>query len=283
MAAEKNQKNYTNDNPVLIPRASELYGKAESHIQGSTGFLTPGEQYILSRIFKSPENGGLMFLWGGCFGAERKMAFFLPKYYFPASLSVEGKNGIVPYVLDSAADFLDEKINALKIAGSGYRELGHRDYLGSILSLGIERDVVGDICVVSPYEAVIFVSSAIVPYILNTLDKIGGDVISSIENIVKVDRNFDTGRKFAEVTVSAASARLDCIVRALSGKGSRDDAIGLIERGFVEINYSSEYKIEKHVSAGDVISIRGIGKFIIDSTDGETKRGRIRITARKYV
>lgn len=162
-----NEKNFNIDNPVLIPRASELYQRAEQGIPGAIGFLTPKEQYVLSKIFKSPESGGLMFLWGGCPDSERKTAFFLPDYYLPQN-SLE-KDNTTSYILEYASDFLTEKITPLRIKGSGYRDLNHRDYLGSILSLGIERDSIGDICIESPHESVIFASSKIAPFILGSV------------------------------------------------------------------------------------------------------------------
>jgi Uncharacterized conserved protein, contains S4-like domain len=284
-------KNFVIDDPALLSRSAELYEKAKSDIPGVTGFLTLGEQYILSRTLKSAASGGHMYLFGGCAAAERKRAFFLPSYYLA---EVEYLNSREHHdssdeqpetdtIAANASDYLTEKINAIRIKGSGYRDLTHRDYLGSILALGLERTAVGDICLSSPHEAVIFVSSKIAPFLENTLERIGGDTVSSVENIISTSFDFDTGRRFQSVTVSAASPRLDCAVRALSEKGSREDAVTLIESGHVELNYAPEYRPEKHITPGDALSIRGTGKFIIDSTDEKTKKGRTRITARKYV
>jgi len=275
-------KNYAIDDPTLLSRAAELYEKASVGIPGATGFLTLGEQYIISRTLKSAASGGHLFFWGGCLAAERKRAFFLPSYYLYGA-DEQSKDDAVSLIADNAHDFLIEKTNAIKIKGSGYRDLTHRDYLGSILSLGLERTAVGDICVSSPREAVIFVSSKIVPFLETSIERIGGDAVSSVENIVFIDKDFDTGRRFLSVTVSAASPRLDCAVRALSEKGSREDAVTLIESGHVDLNYSPEYRPEKHITPGDALSIRGTGKFIIDSTGEKTKKGRTRITARRYI
>ena len=87
----------------------------------------------------------MICFFGGYFAAQRKQIFLLPEYIAFS----EDKEAMLE-------DEFDSSVRALKIVGSGFRNLSHRDYLGSILALGIERSTIGDICLINDNSAIVF-------------------------------------------------------------------------------------------------------------------------------
>ena len=76
--------------------------------------------------------------------------------------------------------------------------------------------------------------------------------------------------------------RADCVVAALCNT-SRERAKSLILQGLVEVNYETLSKPDAEISEGDIVSVRGEGKFRVNGTDGTTRRGRLRLSAEKYI
>lgn len=157
-------------------------------------------------------------------------------------------------------------------------KLSHRDFLGSLMSLGISRETVGDILPDDGF-AVFFVLKDVAPYILSQLDKIGGTGIKLVEGL---PFGLPAGKGFLEISKTVASQRLDCVVAALCNTG-RSKACQLIETGLVSVNSLLAEKLTKMVGNGDKISIRGKGKYIIDSIQDRSRKGRIILKARKYL
>ncbi len=156
--------------------------------------------------------------------------------------------------------------------------LSHRDFLGSLMGLGIKRETVGDI-LVEKGRAVVFVIDEIADYILNEIKKIGrtGVKISKGYN-----GNLPKGDSLQDFSVTISSQRIDCVVSAL-GSFSRNTACEKIAFGLVSINSVVCEKTTKTVSQGDVVTIRGKGKFIIDSISDKTRKDRIVLRYKKYV
>jgi RNA-binding protein YlmH len=82
--------------------------------------------------------------------------------------------------------------------------------------------------------------------------------------------------------IAVSSARLDGVVRALTGK-SREAAADMIRAGLVELRYQPTENVSAEVKEGDILSVRGFGKYVIGETDGQTRSGRLKIRCRKYI
>lgn len=259
---------------LFLARLSDLESKAEGGCVAHSDFLTPGEQYRAEKYFSANGSKDKICFFGGYLAAERKQIFLLPEYMSDA-LGYEGTD-----IVDLLSDDLSSAIGALKITGSKYRRLSHRDYLGSILSLGIERSSVGDICPIDDFSAVIFCCREVEGLILSELSAIANDKVS-VER-VEPDINMPSPHRFETFSDTVASERLDCVVASLCNL-SREKAQSLIKCGLVEHNYEPDLKIDARVSANDIISARGYGKFCIKSISEQTKKGRIRLFADKYV
>lgn len=153
----------------------------------------------------------------------------------------------------------------------------HRDFLGAVLALGIRREAVGDILIGEGF-AVIFSSPDVAKLILAELKTVGR-VGVRIENGISAELPQKSERVDASFTVS--SLRVDCVVAAICSC-SRNGAADLIKEGRVSINSVVCEKATKILLEGDKITVRGSGKYTLKQINGETKKGRLKITIEKY-
>ena len=183
----------------------------------------------------------------------------------------------------AATDELEKIIQILRIDAGGFARLTHRDYLGSITALGIDRSKLGDI-LVDDGGAYLFCSEAAAELILYELRTIGRDGVKVKKATLPDD--FVYKRSFADESGTIASPRLDAIVSELAHV-SRERAKELISRGLVEQNYFAAASPDSAISEGDVITIKrdsGVrnGKFILDSITPSRRSGRLVVRARRY-
>ncbi len=177
---------------------------------------------------------------------------------------------------DSEPDF---PITALKIKSKGSKELTHRDYLGSLMGLGIKRECVGDIVKTSENEAVIFVRSDVAEHVIRELDKVGRESVIVSEYTGTTD---GLGSVTEELSLIVTSMRIDNLVSACINS-SRAEAVKLISADKVFVNYMQVSKPSLTISENDVITIRGFGKYIIGALSGRTKRDRLVIKVLHYI
>ena len=170
-------------------------------------------------------------------------------------------------------------IEVLKIKNkSSFSNLQHKDYLGAILSLGIERNKIGDL-IVKGNAAYVPVIEDISEYILNNLSLIGKspveiDVLHNIEGLPSMD--------FEEITINISSLRLDSVVAKITNL-SRSKSIDLLGNNKVLINYVKSKDKSHEIIKGDRLTIRGSGKYIVGDIIGETKSGKKRVIIKKYI
>ena len=155
--------------------------------------------------------------------------------------------------------------------------LTHRDFLGSVIGLGIERTKLGDI-IVRDNEGYIFVSESISEYILENLSKVK-------HTNVRVEKCLDipeaVAPKFAEESMIVSSNRLDAIIARVY-KLSRDLAVRYISEGKVFLSGRQMTENAKQLKSGDTVSVRGKGKFIFEGEGGSTKKDKLYIKIKKY-
>ena len=169
-------------------------------------------------------------------------------------------------------------ITALTLRFREVARLTHRDVLGSLMSLGITRESVGDI-LIDEGRAVIFVADSVAEFVRSQLSKVGGEG-------VKVEEGFSqplpAAYRLLPVTETVASMRLDGVVAALCGT-SRTRASEWIQGGLVAVNGIECDRVSAALRDGDKLSVRGIGKFRIDNCEDTTRKGRIVLKAQKYI
>ena len=180
-ALDKEQK-------LFYARLDDLEKRSRGGVIAHSAFLTPSEAYRAEKHFESKGNKDRICFFGGYIEATRKQIFLLPEYIAD---SADTDNTAELYSMLSE-DF-DCAVCALKITGSGFRSLSHRDYLGSILALGIERASLGDICILDKSHAIVFCTAEVADLILYELSAIGSDSVK-VEKI-KPDVNMPSDRK----------------------------------------------------------------------------------------
>ncbi len=164
-------------------------------------------------------------------------------------------------------------VSALEFKYRKCDELSHRDFLGALMSLGIERETVGDI-LVDNGRTVVFLKSEIKNYVVSQIFKIGNiGVTISDANILKLP----AGNKTEELSFIVSSMRIDNIVAAICSL-SREKTKALILSGNVSVNFLENKNVSFNLRSGDKIVIRGKGKYILNNILGTTKKGRIKIS-----
>lgn len=221
-------------------------------------FLTLNEQNIfLSDISGMPQVE--IELTGGYEYAERKLICFSPVGAWckiPAPLSL---------------------VRVKPVQQKFAESLSHRDYLGAVLNLGIERCKIGDLLVEEDGCAIICMEQ-MATLIASELTRIRHTTVTcQIEDF----NNIDYKPKFIDITGTVSSLRLDAII-ALVFKGSRSKMIGFIESEKVFVNGKCITSNSFQLKEGDIISVRGLGKFIYNNIVTKTKKDRLLISVKKF-
>lgn len=261
----------TDRGEALLARLEDLCGYAEQGMLGESCFLSPAELHLAKgHLARCVLSGGFLE-WGGFEAADRKKIFVLPEY----ARNVKSYSELADYGFENC-------ICAVSVVGSGYRRLTHRDFLGAVLGLGIDRRVLGDICFFDEEKprVMIVCEEAIADFIASELKKVGSDTV--VSERMDIPDGFEPQRQFKHISDTVASARADCVVASLCSL-SREKAKQTIERGDLEIEYESEERVDRTVTAPCIITVRGYGKFKINSLSDKTKKGRYRLDADKYM
>lgn len=180
-----------------------------------------------------------------------------------------------PYEALSGGDFPIVHITSRYPANAG---LNHRDFLGTLMSLQITRESIGDI-LVSPGRCDFFVAATVSDIILTELIKVGG---FGVKTAIEAPGDFVVLERFENIRVTIGSPRLDSLVSRLSGL-SREKASALIRQGLVQHNFVEAVSVSQAFIPGDTVSIRGYGKYIVDDIGSPTKKGRLPVICRKYI
>lgn len=231
-----------------------------SHRKTFTQFIDPAKCIILEKIlYKIPDLKFLLF--GSQENCERKMIGFAPDYMeffyedFPISIIQIKKN-----------NKFSEQLN-------------HRDYLGSILGLGIDRGKIGDIILLEEY-VVCYVHSEIAEYICLQLQKVSHTKVEAVK--IETSTFSLPEKKLLEKHTTVASLRLDCIVSA-GFQISRQLSQNFIQAEKVNVNWSLIENPSFILKEGDILSLRGYGKIKLLEVKGKTRKDRISLMIGKYV
>lgn len=237
----------------LIDKANSCLKNYEAK---STEFMNPFEIKNAMDIINS-ESDLKYFADGGYDGAERSIL------------------SIYPFYMDY--EDIEKPIKFIQIDGNfKFRNVSHKDYLGSILGLGIKREKVGDILIHENFCQVV-VSSDICDYIVMNLTKVATNSVK-VKEIRREDLQISE-KKYKDISFTVSSDRLDCVISGIYNI-SRQDSQKYINAERVHLNYEKIISVSKMVSSGDLISVRGKGRAEVVEIGGETRKGRIRVKAR---
>ena len=267
---------YTRD--LFEARLEDAIRKSTTGSVAYLPFLTMRERRRAERLLEAHGMHNAYWFWGGHPTAERTCLFLLPEYLV-AMLS-ENSDERDAMLKDYLCEELHETVMSLAIKGSGFRNLSHRDYLGAILGLGIERDAIGDVAVQDEHNAILFCPRTLGAFFIGELTKVGSDTVRCRECVI--DENFTDGKKYRPISDTVASARLDCVVAALCNL-SREAAQSAVRSGLVEVDFEPEERVDTVLEPPITVSVRGYGRFVLRAFDGETKKGRLRLRADQLV
>lgn len=195
---------------------------------------------------------------GGYSGAEKHRLVIFPDYYRPNDI--------------------DFPISVVEITLSDpSRVLSHRDYLGALTALGLKRAVIGDI-IAYQGGAQVVVASEILNAILGLqeVNKFKAEVKEIPPYQIKVEEEPQR-----TITSTVASLRLDAVVSVGLGIG-RSKAADLIKADKVKVNWRQISQPAFSLGQGDVLSVRGRGRLELELVGSETKKGRVRISLKKF-
>ncbi len=225
-----------------------------NHLVESTDFLDPYSRRLAKSILNRfidigyREDGGLEDL-------ERKIITIYPDYYYLEKDEIN--------------------ISALRLKGN-FENLSHKDFLGGVLGLGIDRLKIGDILIHEDYVDIV-IKKEIKDFILFNLEKIGNSKVSVKEITLEELKTAEILYKEVEKTLS--SYRLDVYISGIYNL-SRQKSMALINSKKVKVNWEPIDKNSKEVEVGDIISIRGYGRSKLYSIEGKSKKGKIKARAR---
>ena len=160
---------------------------------------------------------------------------------------------------------------------SKFNNLTHKDFLGGILSLGIERNKIGDL-LVNEDVCYVPIHEDIESFLICNIDKIG-KATCKVEILGQY--GFLPQFNFKEEIILVSSLRIDGIVSKLANV-SRAKAQMMVEQGRILIDYVKVKEKSYEVKEDERITIRGVGKFILGNTIGSSKSGRLKVSIKKY-
>ena len=244
----------------LLKRIRELANLSyQRDIVTFTDFLNLNEQNQLAAL-KLQKTGVNVKLFGGYDHAERQMAAFYPE--------------AVSFSWEYPVECLKIMPKALRFSES----LSHRDYLGAILNLGVDRSVVGDI-LIKDKEAWVFCLRKMSDFFIENLIRVRHTtvLVTRVEQAEEIPQP-----QFETINGTCASVRLDALI-GLAFQASRSSMVSFIEGGLVFVNGRLITSNGYEPKEGDIVSVRGKGRFIYDGVSRQTKKGRLGVRLRKYI
>lgn len=163
-------------------------------------------------------------------------------------------------------------VSLVKIDKKDY-EIAHKDVLGSLLSLGIKREKLGDI-IINDEAIYFYIRNEILDYVLLNLEKIKNYGVEL--EVIDLETPISRDLEYDEKLITCASARLDLVLANVYNL-SRSDAKNAIEAGLVKLNYKVTYKISEMLEVGDMVSMRRRGRFIVGDYLGLSKKDKLKL------
>lgn len=217
-----------------------------------THFLDPREQYILEVIVGSFDDLEVSFN-GGSAESERKRVIIAPEYYVPEAKDYE----LVLFEMEYPEKFAT---------------IDHRNVLGTLMSLSIERDQLGDIIVGDKIQFIL--TDTIKSYIISELKRIKGVPVKLHE--VPLSDMIQSKEDWTIHQATVSAMRLDVVLKEMIRK-SRSIAKQYIEKKRIKVNHTIIERPDFQLEHGDLLSIQGHGRARISEIGPKTKKDKLRI------
>lgn len=240
----------------MLDRWEQAYYRQAKEI---TEFYDPYAQEIGTGILKGLSGMSFNF-FGGYEEAERKRLVICP----------QGEEV-------SEKDF---KLSYLQVEGNfKFRDVSHRDYLGSLLSLGIGREKIGDI-IVGEHSCQVVLDQEIAPYVIINWEKVNSVSVRIRE--ISSDQLIIPETEKKQIKSTVASPRLDAVL-GIGFNCSRAKTLPDIKGGKVRVNWKTVIDPSYQIKMGDNISCRGKGRITVDEFSGPTQKGRFFVNITRYL
>ena len=263
--AKNDRKQFQNDEEKLLIakiRDKINFCKTKNKIV-NTDFLQISEVGIAKKVLQEDKVFNYFF-FGGRENSDRSILVV-----YPEKLTEE-----------MVRQNLSNMLEVIRITLPNELTYEHRDYLSGIMKLGIRREKFGDI-LVNKCGADIVVLKEISSFLKDEISNLTRFRKSKID-IIDISSIDSIEPEFEEIKIIVSSIRLDNFVSELA-RCSRSKADSIIEEQRVFINSELQYKTSKKINEGDIITIRGKGKFIFEKTDHKTKSGKYLLILKKYI
>jgi len=231
--------------------------------------LTKSEKYKVDNLIENLEYGK-----STCFIDKRLVNYIIPVLnkkkisYKVFKLFSEASNYVI-YIDDPEVTLLEIKTkNPIK----------HSDILGSIFALGFDFDVFGDIVIANDKKYIV-VRNNITDAIISNLSQIGKNKVSISKVDIETVKDFTLS--FEEININVTSPRFDAVFSKVTNL-KRDFVNAKVKNKEILINFEVLTNNSYMLKETDVISIRGVGKFIYDGVISKTKKDKYVIKLRKY-
>lgn len=247
------------DRVLLAKLWDKISAGMRKNLPANTGFLSPRELEMAKFLFGQAEG---LYAFGGYGDAERKMLIYLPEYLEDDFLSGE-----------------DSPLICLRATFYEGDTPTHRDFLGALMGAGIARETVGDICV-GKGSCDFFVTTEIARYVEQNFLSAGRTKLRLTQ--IALTEVAVPEPEVKEIKDTLASLRLDSVI-ASGFRVGRSAAADYVTAGKVAIDGLPCEKPDKAIAEGAKISVRGLGKILLKSVGGQTKKGRISVIIDRYM
>lgn len=246
---------------LLARTLDKLELARQRSVPACTGFLSQGERGAVEGLLGAAGHPRHLFV-GGYEGAERSLCAFLPDWQGEEDWQES-----------------DCPVSALRANFPADAGLTHRDFLGSILGLGITREKVGDLLVGTGVCDLIILKE-IEEFLLLHLEGAGRTKLKLTP--VPLEELSPKEPEIKIIRDTVATLRLDAVA-ATGFSLPRSKAADLISSGKLQLNHRECAKPDKLVADGDVLSCRGLGKCVVKSDGRLSKKGRIMVELERYI
>lgn len=260
MSLEQILHHFRKEEQSFAERIVELAERVKvKHDPILTDFLDPRQVEIVKSIVNSYMELAVFFD-GGYESAERVRALIVPDY--------------IVYNPDEMG------LSFLNITGDNrFESLTHKDYMGALLNIGLKREKFGDI-LLAEKSAQYVVGKEIADFVRLELKKIKNTkvVLEEIERskLVTPIQNYQI------VNLTVASQRVDIIIGHVYNQ-SRANVSQLVKANRLKVNWKPIDKPDYQIKTGDVISLKGFGRFKILEEEGNTKKGKLKLKIGKLL
>lgn len=249
---------------VLLARVLDKLELAQNRgVPAHTPFLSPGEQASVTDLLNSVGRPRHLF-WGGYPDSERQVCLLLADWQEEDGVLTDPEGPLTAIEAKFPAD----------------APLTHRDILGSLMGLGVTREVLGDILLPQPGLCQVVVLREAASILLSQWEGAGRYKVSLSE--IPLQQLTPKPAQVKTIRDTVATPRLDAVV-ASGFSLSRSKAAALVAAGKVSLNHRECLKADRQVGEGDVLTCRGLGKCVVKEVPGQSKKGRTMLVIERYL